>query len=458
MTARRARGVSPGIRALLAIGAVAVVAALSAAVEPARACSCIPPDPWVFLKQSDGAFVGRLTSRDDIGEGRARLTFSVERAVKGQIGASVDVLTANNGAACGIEASDGQRIGLFLSREDGRWTGTLCWQVAPEDLLAAAVLPAPNGRGPVAMFVGGHFGPARTLALDARGRTLAYGLGPGLAEKYSVCPGDRRVAELSTTKPAGFASYTLTIRELPTLRIVRQQILPSKQWIRDPFRCMNASGEQLVLYMSSVDRSKPDRLIRIRGRHSTTIWHGSASYASFSDHHAFVQAPGPRGVSILAVSLRTGTAEKLGVVPIHGVFQLVANSAGTRLAGNALEDGSQDSRLLVIDLTRRPIAVRTVADPTDFGHVLWLHADRFAYFGNRYSGGTSHIYVYDAALRLRARVPGWQPGDQPALVGSTAFGVSSSGRVLVTATLPSGRLRIVRQLPGTPAVIAAATR
>ena len=126
------------------------IAALAAAVEPARACSCIPPDPWSYLKQADGAFVGRLISREDLGAGRARLTFGVERAVKGNIGSSVDVVTPSNGAACGIETSVGQRIGLFVWREDGQWKGILCWQVAPEDLLAAATLSAPNGRGPAA--------------------------------------------------------------------------------------------------------------------------------------------------------------------------------------------------------------------------------------------------------------------------------------------------------------------
>jgi hypothetical protein len=175
---------------------VALLAVLAFSVEPASACSCVQPDSWAILKQADGAFVGSLVERREAGQGRAVLTFSVERAVKGRIGETVEVTTADNGAACGIESPIGQRVGLFLDRQANRWFGHLCWQVSPEDLLAAAVLPAPNGNGAPALFVGGRFGPARTLALDARGRTLAYGMGSGNALQHSPCPGGTRVAEL----------------------------------------------------------------------------------------------------------------------------------------------------------------------------------------------------------------------------------------------------------------------
>ncbi|MBA2643192.1 MAG: hypothetical protein H0U82_09725, partial [Actinobacteria bacterium] len=75
MTVLEGRGVSRSVKALSLGVLVLVAAALAAAVEPARACSCIPPDPWAFLEQADGAFVGRLVSRREAGEGRAMLTF-----------------------------------------------------------------------------------------------------------------------------------------------------------------------------------------------------------------------------------------------------------------------------------------------------------------------------------------------------------------------------------------------
>ena len=182
---------------LFLAGVVAAVAVVAATATPAHACSCAMPDPRSLLAQTDGAFVGRLIERRDLGDGRAVFTFRVERRVKGAMGSTVDVESASNGAACGLETTIGARIGLFLERRAGRWTSSLCWQVSPDDLLAAAQpLPPPNGRGPATLLVAGRFGPARLLALDDRGRTLAYGRGAGTILLISVCPGARRMAEL----------------------------------------------------------------------------------------------------------------------------------------------------------------------------------------------------------------------------------------------------------------------
>ncbi len=423
-----------------------VVASLAAAVEPARACSCIPPDPWSYLEKTDGAFVGRLVSRREIDQGRAVLTFSVERAVKGKIGTTVEVTTANNGGACGIETSVGRRIGLFLMREGDGWVGHLCWQVEPEDLLAATSLPAPNGKGPVAMFVGGRFGPARTLALDARGRTLAYGMGAGRVSDFSVCPGGSRVAEI-VERDSG---YVVAIRELPTLRLVRQQRLKTF-WGR--LRCESATGERLVAFRGSgPDLERRAQLVRISSRTATTIWRGWAWYASIRGHSAYVQVLAA-GTAVVTVDLRTGAAKKLGTVPVYGAYQLVLNPAGTRLAGVAYEEGCRVAcaHLVVIDLGRRPISARTILLPTECcGYARWLRNDRFAYF----SGGP--IRVYSAALRLLARVSGWNAVSS-ATVGSTVFGVHPSDGSLLAVKLPSGAARVVRRLPGWPEVLVSAT-
>lgn len=435
-----ARGVSVTVRALLlslAVGLAVVVVT----VEPARACSCAPPEPWSFLRQADGAFVGRLVSRREADEGRAVLRFSVERAVKGKIGTTVEVETANNGAACGIETPVGQRIGLFLEREGDGWFGYLCWQVAPEDLLAAASLPAPNGRGPIALFVGGSFGPARMMTLDARGRTLAYGLGDGTPRAFSVCPGGRRVAEVVDTG----TGFTVAIRDLPTLRLVRQQ--PVGVVYAEEAACVNASGEQLAVFLS--DTAARGRLRRITRSSATTIWRGEAFYAAFWKHLSYVQTI-DRETTLVAVDLRTGTAEKLGTVRAYGIYQLTPNRAGTRLASDSYTEGVGDPRLVVIDLERCPIKVRTIPMPIDFGDVHWLSDDRFAYVTR------DKVLVYTSRLRLSSRVSGWNARSSAAL-GSRLLGVGQFGR-LMQVHLSSGQIRVIRRLPGRPSVIVSASR
>jgi hypothetical protein len=426
-------------------------AALAATVEPGRACSCAPPDPRSALARADAAFVGTLIKRRQL-DNRAVLVYTVEKSLKGPLGQTVEVVTARDGAGCGIEAPVGTRVGLTLDRRDGAWHGHLCAQFAPDDLLAAAALPAPNGRGPVALLVGGRFGPARTLALDAKGRTLAYGLGAGYVEEFSMCPGGRHLAEI-----VGLATgYIVAIREVGTLRLVRQQPLRSRR-VGDPVHCVSASGEQLVVFLHSRDIGGRAQLVRITPNGSMTIWRGrDAGYPSFRERIAYVQIDNRAGTTIVAVDLRTGAARKLGTVPVYSAYQLIPNPAGTRLAGNSFVDYSGDPRLLVIDLERRPASVRTIPDPAQFGDIRWLRDGRFAYFGGNYLGRDGPILVYSSALRLSARVSGWKAGYPPALVGSTAYGLSFKGALQV-AKLPSGPVRIVRRLPGAPSVIVSAT-
>jgi hypothetical protein len=433
------------VKALGACLLVLVVASLAAAVEPARACSCVQPDPWNLMTQADGAFVGRLVEREDIGQGRARLTFDVERAVKGKIGSSVDVVTANNGAACGIELPIGYRTGLFLMRDGGRWTGTLCWQVSPEDLLAAAALPAPNGRGPTAMFVGGRFGPARTIALDAKGRTLGYGVGSGTVQHYAACPGGRRVVEL-VRRGSGLV---VAVRELPMFWLVREQRLPRREYGVASLRCVDEFGERLAVFSSGPDARGV--LAQITPRRVTTLWQGRAFYASFWRDVAFVQVLVHNGTRIVRVDLRSSAAKSLGTVRPWGLGALVPNGAGTRLAGDSYKEGIGDPRLVVIDLSPRPISARTIPLRTNpIGSTVWLTADTFAYLTK------NSMRLYTASLRPRGRIAGWTAGDG-IVIGRKAYGVTHGG-ALIRADLETRKVRVARRLPGTPSVIVSATR
>jgi hypothetical protein len=98
------------------------------------------------LANSDAAFVGVLTGRDDpdgggpiVSSGRRVVNhFTVERAVKGELGPKVAVGAAASGGSCGLEVREGQRAGLFLRRSGTGWTSSLCSQVDAAELLAFA--------------------------------------------------------------------------------------------------------------------------------------------------------------------------------------------------------------------------------------------------------------------------------------------------------------------------------
>jgi hypothetical protein len=450
VTRLRDRGVSRSVGALALCVVVLVVASLAAAVEPAHGCSCIPPDPWSVLKQADGAFVGRLVSRREVDQGRAVLTFRVERAVKGKIGATIEVTTANNGAACGIETSVGQRIGLFLAREGDEWVGHLCWQVAPEDLLAAASLPAPTGRGSAALFVGGRFGPARTLALDAKGRTLAYGIGKGRTWLLSPCPGRQRLAEIGGVAPR----YEVAIRDGRSLRVIRRQplVMPGRRRPQE-LRCEDRAGSSVLIFARRwcCDGPNGSALFRVRDRRLTVVWNGAAYTASLTQPVVYLCTLDRRGRHLLlGLDPRTGRVEMRRLLAIFACAMFVPDAKGQRLAG--VSSGlAGTSHIVLLNLRQHGRKLRTTALRAEAasGDVYWLRDGLL--FLPRYGGDTGR--VLDLTLRTRSRFR-WIAGDT-ALVDSTAFGVHHSG-TLVAANVPIGRTRTVRRLPGEPYVIVSA--
>ena len=117
------------IRALL----VAVVAL--AVAGDALACSCLPVDLERDLPKADGAIIGTILERED-GAATSTLRFRVEQVYKGDIDDNrLEVVTARGGAACGIEAPVGERLGLLLERDGDLWRSSLCSQVDPSAFL-----------------------------------------------------------------------------------------------------------------------------------------------------------------------------------------------------------------------------------------------------------------------------------------------------------------------------------
>ena len=129
---------------LLALLASSFVMAVE---RPANACTCIPlNDMKSVLRRSDAAFVGTFV---DSAPDRSRKDwpfknneFSVQAVYKGAIPSEVVVRSGAHSAACGIAAREGDRLGLFLERDEGVWTSNLCSQVSVADMQRTGVSPS----------------------------------------------------------------------------------------------------------------------------------------------------------------------------------------------------------------------------------------------------------------------------------------------------------------------------
>ena len=116
------------------LACASLVASLAFATD-AFACSCLRVDLVRDLPRADGAFVGTVLERKIEGQ-KAVYLFRVEQVYKGDIENRVEVASAGNSAACGLELQVDQRIGLLLTREGGTWRSSLCSEVDPSAFLA----------------------------------------------------------------------------------------------------------------------------------------------------------------------------------------------------------------------------------------------------------------------------------------------------------------------------------
>jgi hypothetical protein len=287
------------------------------------------------------------------------------------------------------------------------------------------------------------------MALDARGRTLAYGSGPGTTQLLSVCPGGRRIAEITEQ----LSGHELAIRDRTTLRVLRRRAvkLPAGRHTI-AIHCENVWGSRVVLFGTGPgDAPHGAGLHRLAGRRLTTIWKGSAYLSSLGLGVAYLNA-GRQGARLLRIDLGTGRSRSIAWLPLSP--RLVPDATGRRLAGVAYRPTGR-SRLVLVQLGKA-VAVRSIplAAPMMTGDVHWLPDGRLLFLPtiDRDKGR-----VLDGSLRTRSRF-GWTAHVDTARVGSTAFGVDWAGR-LVSAALPAGPERVVRRLPGAgrAAVIVSAT-
>jgi hypothetical protein len=282
------------------------------------------------------------------------------------------------------------------------------------------------------LVAGGSFAPARTIALDRLGRTVAYGRGAGETRLLAACAGGARVAEVV----AHGSGWSLAIRELRTMRVVRSRPLPAPGGI--PPAAVGCSARDAFVFFGSSDFPARARLVRAGPGALVPVWRGTATAASFAGGRAYLNR-GPAGREVARLDLATGRLAAVGRVP-EGTGPLTPSPDGRLLAGVAVGDQRTATppppRIVLLDGRR----VRTVA--AGYGTVAWAGQDRLAFFP---AGEPQEARLYDRALRLRDRIRPWQ-ARTGAVAGGSAYGIGWEGEVL-RAALPDGRARAVGRLP-----------
>lgn len=103
---------------------------------PAHGCSCMALEPQQMLEFGPIAFVGTVSGIGAGGDNKV-MTFEVDTVLTGELPAFVEIVTAANGAACGIEAPVGSRVAVFANEQAGRLTSSLCATADPDAAINA---------------------------------------------------------------------------------------------------------------------------------------------------------------------------------------------------------------------------------------------------------------------------------------------------------------------------------
>lgn len=400
----------------------------------ARACSCAVQDPRTAVAGADAAFVGEIVSVS----GDAA-TFRVDFDAKANLGDEVVVRGVGPGESCGFSTEPGER-GMLLYVEDDEWRSSLCDEMDPDVLRAAAApLPAPDGQGAVRFLIGGRFGEVRTIALDAQGRTLAYGTGGGYLADLDVCPGERLVVEAVQDAGRGI----LAVRDLRSFDVIREQVLVEARYPRlTDVECLDADATRL--FAVEWPKETVARVHEVTGSEGRVLFEGEANDVVLLDG-TFLVNRGREGGTLVEIDPVSGDSRVLAQLPA-GTSGVAVSPDGTRFAGFAYGgDRGEPARVVVVDASATPAVLHTadLEGPNEAGDVVWTEDGLLVYL----PGGGDHdvAHVYDAELNEVATFEGWQTA-RSLVAGGTVYGVGWGS--LYAAGLPGGPAEVLRTFDG----------
>lgn len=327
--------------AIVPLTLAAISVGLSFRPVAVHACSCIMPPAAVHqLGGAQVAFVGTPVAMSSVEPTEDRwesvvYRFTVQQEVKGDVPATIDVYTAGDSAACGITFELNRPIGLlpYGSLVDGQphWSAGLCGGVmGPEELLAAAEeeLPAPTSVQPIASLVGGRYGPAGLVALDADAQPVGWVLADDsfVPSLLAACPGGTTALALT-----GYEVSTVATIDLQTLTITGSRALPPKEAESDVdwysasrLTCTSPDGADATVFVSALEYGPPavSRVAVLSG--DTVESHSlgrTADLVTIDATTAFAVADD----TVLSVDLANGATSSLAVLPDQLALSIVAD-------------------------------------------------------------------------------------------------------------------------------------
>ena len=414
---------------------VAVAAIVLATSAPASACSCAYQDARDRLKKADAAIIGTALSRVPSSDPSVvTYTFSVDEEVKGTFEDTVEIETASNGAACGLEVAIGQQTGLFLTGSDAAgWSSSLCQQIAPDELRdAAAPMPEPNGEGPIRLIAGGNWGDMGLFALDSEGRTLMYGKRASGSSVIDVCPNSRFFIEV----PWG-GENRWVVRRVSNFEVVDVVSLPRNAGPQD---CLAEDASEVLVYRVRYDEpTSRSKLYRYHDGDLDLLYEGTSIWFTVIGDHVYL-TEGRYGRNVRVLDLATGKKTFIARVPRYA--QSIAVSPDESLLATTGSAG-QSELLTVIDRSRDNRLATKDHGEGMAGELYWLDNETLAYLPGGYDN--TEAKVFDPSLNVVRVLDGpWYTLAEDFL-GDVAYGAGWGG--LYRAPLPDGPSELLREFP-----------
>lgn len=122
-----AASLATALRITLAV-LLAAVALPFLGTGPAYACGCRVASDAAHAKSADAIFTGTLPAESRLGVGSSgpiTITFATTRVYKGEVSATQPIVTAGDGAACGLELSGSGPFLVYASRSEAYGEETL---------------------------------------------------------------------------------------------------------------------------------------------------------------------------------------------------------------------------------------------------------------------------------------------------------------------------------------------